>query len=84
MARKPTFGLIKCGIVILFFADGASSCSLLSPKQKVIHSYRNDSLVSAPHSPTPIEFHQDPPYFRPDIDTTFGVPDFVTDIYLER
>ena len=44
----------------------------------------NDSMVTKqPHTNTPVEFHQDPPYYKPDLTTTFGVPDFVVDVYLD-
>lgn len=60
---------------------------LLTALAQVIgHPYLpwNDSLVSKQaQSQVPIEFHQDPPYWKPEVDQTFGVPDLVTDIYLQ-
>lgn len=45
----------------------------------------NDSLVAKqPRSQTPIPWHQDPPYGNPDRTEVFGVPNFDTDIYLDR
>ena len=45
----------------------------------------NDSLVvKLPNSGAPVRWHQDPPYRNPDRETTFPVPNFTTDIYLDR
>ena len=45
----------------------------------------NDSLVvKLPNSGAPVKWHQDPPYRNPDRETTFPVPNFTTDIYLDR
>jgi len=45
----------------------------------------NDSLVvKLPHSGAAVKWHQDPPYRNSDRETTFPVPNFTTDIYLDR
>ena len=45
----------------------------------------NDSLVvKLPDSGAPVHWHQDPPYRNPDRKTTYPVPNFTTDIYLDR
>ena len=60
-------------------------CLLTAVAQVTGHPFLpwNDSMVTKqPHTNTPVEFHQDPPYYV-DLTTTFGVPDFVVDIYLD-
>jgi phytanoyl-CoA hydroxylase len=45
----------------------------------------NDSLVvKLPHAGAVVKWHQDPPYRNPDRETTFPVPNFTTDIYLDH
>ncbi len=46
----------------------------------------NDSMVcKLPHGKVPVEWHQDPPYIGADGDqSTFGVPNFDVDIYLDE
>jgi phytanoyl-CoA hydroxylase len=45
----------------------------------------NDSLVvKQAHSGAPVHWHQDPPYGSAKRDTTFGIPNFTTDIYLNH
>src|SRR5256885_276796 len=45
----------------------------------------NDSLVvKLPDSGAPVKWHQDPPYRNPDRESTYLVPNFTTDIYLDR
>src|SRR5438128_669467 len=45
----------------------------------------NDSLVvKLPHAGAPVKWHQDPPYRNPDRESTYPVPNFTTDIYLDH
>lgn len=45
----------------------------------------NDSLVvKAPGRSAPVPWHQDPPYGEPERKRTYPVPNFTTDIYLDR
>jgi ectoine hydroxylase-related dioxygenase (phytanoyl-CoA dioxygenase family) len=45
----------------------------------------NDSLVvKQAHSGAPVHWHQDPPYGAKTKETTFGIPNFTTDIYLNH
>ena len=45
----------------------------------------NDSLVvKLAHSGAPVPWHQDPPYGKLERETTFAVPNFTTDIYLDH
>lgn len=45
----------------------------------------NDSLVvKLPHQGAAVPWHQDPPYGKPERETTFAVPNFTTDIYLDH
>lgn len=45
----------------------------------------NDSLVvKLPFSGAEVPWHQDPPYRNPDRETTYPVPNFTTDIYLDH
>jgi hypothetical protein len=44
----------------------------------------NDSLVvKLAHQGAPVAWHQDPPYGNPARETTFPIPNFTTDIYLD-
>ncbi len=55
--------------------------------QIIGHSFYpwNDSLVvKQAHSGAPVHWHQDPPYGTAKRDTTFGIPNFTTDIYLNH
>ena len=45
----------------------------------------NDSLVvKLPKQGAAVPWHQDPPYGKPERETTFAVPNFTTDIYLDH
>jgi phytanoyl-CoA hydroxylase len=54
--------------------------------QIIGHSFYpwNDSLVvKLANSGAPVRWHQDPPYGAKTKETTFGIPNFTTDIYLD-
>src|SRR5437879_4971813 len=41
-------------------------------------------VVKLPFSGAEVKWHQDPPYRNPDRESTFAVPNFTTDIYLDH
>lgn len=51
---------------------------------QAFYSWNDSLVVKLPNAGAAVAWHQDPPYRNPDRETTFPVPNFTTDIYLDH